>query len=291
MVCLSYRFHDLISFKFLLLLADTDPEMPHSLSKACFTAVDWGLSPSVNAAILDMASKGLIKRISILAGSPFVKQGLDELKQIPGLEFGLHFNLTLFPPLFEEQQDAFSPFMDQESFHYKPLWKLRWVWLNPFNRKNKMICAKDAFNGQLEKLKTLKIPVSYFDGHQSVHLLPGLLKTLEPEILKWGLKEIIIPSPLKLLVSYRFRMAYLAFRARITSRKLGLFSQPSWRPSARSLSSFRKVNRKIKKNNSLHILVRPAISNDLENYGIRDKYRTGRVDEYQALERLYQAAS
>lgn len=265
--------------------------MAQSNSKACFTAVDWGMSPSVNAAILDMASKGLIKRVSLLAGSPFVKQGLDELKQIPGLEFGLHFNLTLFPPLFEEQQDAFSPFMDQESFHYKPFWKLRWVWLNPFKKQTRLLCARDAFNGQLEKLKTLQVPVSYFDGHQSVHMLPGLLKALEPEIQKWGIKEVIVPPVFKLISSYRLRKAYLAARAKLTARKIGLFCQPSWRPSPRAMGSVKKVHRKIKKNASLHIVVRPAISNDLENYGIRDKYRSGRVHEYQALERFYKAAS
>lgn len=265
--------------------------MADSLSKACFTAVDWGMSPSVNAAILELASKGLIKRVSILAGSPFVKQGLEELKQIPGLEFGLHFNLTLFPPLFEEQQDAFSPFMDQESFHYKPLWKLRWVWRNPLHRKAKIICAKDAFNGQLEKLKTLNIPVSYFDAHQSVHLLPGLLKALAPEIKKWGIQEVVIPPVMKLLSSQSPRMAYLAARAKLTAKKIGLSCQPSWRPSPRAMASVRKVRQKVKRNASLHIVVRPATSNDLENYGIRDKYRTGRVQEYQALERFYRAAS
>jgi len=242
------------------------------------------MSPGINAAILEMAQKGVIKRVSILAGSPFVKHGLDELLKTPGLQFGLHFNLTLFPPLFEEQQDAFSPFMDQVSFHYKPLWKLNWIWLSPFKRQATRAAAFDAFKGQLEKLRTLKVPVTYFDGHQNVHLLPGLLTLIHSELSKWGINETTIPSPSKLFWQRKFRLAFRALRARKTAKALGLYTRPFWRPTLRALSSPRRIQRKITRSrNPVEILVHPSISNDLESYGIRDRYRKGRVREYQAL--------
>ena len=267
--------------------ADKAQVMNPLVSKANFTADDWGMSPGINAAILEMAMRGLIKRVSILAGSPFVKHGLDELLQIPGLQFGLHFNLTLFPPLFEEQQDAFSPFMDTVSFHYKPLWKLNWIWLSPFHRSASRAAAFDAFKGQLEKLRTLKVPVSYFDGHQNVHLLPGLLTLIHPELVKWGIKETTIPSPWTLLPARKFRLAFRAFRARRAARHLGLHTRPFWRPSLRALSATRRVQKKITRSkNGIEILVHPSVSNDLEGYGIRDRYRKGRVREYQALSKL-----
>lgn len=252
--------------------------------KATFTADDWGMSPGINAAILEMAQRGVVKRVSILAGSPFVKHGLDELLKTPGLQFGLHFNLTLFPPLFEEQQDATSPFMDQVSFHYKPLWKLNWIWLSPFHRRASRGAAFDAFKGQLEKLRTLKVPVSYFDGHQNVHLLPGLIALVHSELVKWGIKETSIPSIWRLFCSQKFKMCLRAFNAKRTAKALGIYTRPFWRPSLRSLSSPRTVSRKISRSkNGLEILVHPSISNDLEGYGIRDRYRKGRVREYQAL--------
>lgn len=255
--------------------------------KATFTADDWGMSPGINAAILEMAQKGLIKRISILAGSPFVKHGLDELLKIPNLQFGLHFNLTLFPPLFEEQQDAFSPFMDQVSFHYKPLWKLNWIWLSPFNRAATRAAAFDAFKGQLEKLRSLKVPVTYFDGHQNVHLLPGLFSLVFSELVKWGITETTIPSAWKLFNQKKFRQAFQAYRARKTARALGLHIRPVWRPTLRALSSPRRIYRKATRSRKpFEILVHPSVANDLESYGIRDRYRKGRVREYKALSNL-----
>ena len=262
------------------------------LAKLTFTADDWGMSPGINSAILDMAQKGVIKRVSVLAGSPFVKHGLDELLQVKGLQFGLHFNLTLFPPLFEEQQDAFSPFMDPISFHYKPLWRLRLIWANPFLRKARIAAATDAFKGQLEKLRTLKVPVTYFDGHQNVHLLPGILKAIAPELKKWRIRETIIPSSLRFIRKRQFHSAILAARARRIATRLGLFYQPLWRPTLRTLGSPKKLKRKVsRKTEGLAILVHPSAVNDLENYGIRDRYRIGRVREYQALCRLLKSLS
>jgi len=262
------------------------------LAQLTFTADDWGMSPGINSAILDMAQKGVIKRVSILAGSPFVKHGLDELLQVKGLQFGLHFNLTMFPPLFEEQQDAFSPFMDPASFHYKPLWKLRLLWANPFLRKTCIAAATDAFKGQLEKLRTLKVPVSYFDGHQNVHLLPGLLEAVAPEVKKWGIRETLIASSLRFARKRQFRLALLALRAKRTATRVGLIYQPVWRPGLNTLRSLKRVVKKASgARQSLSILVHPSAANDLENYGIRDRYRIGRVREYQALCKLLKSVS
>lgn len=264
-------------------------------SSQCHNALvahDWGLTPGVNSAILEMARKGLIKQVSILAGSPFVKTGLEELLQIPGIQFGLHFNLTLFPPLFEEQQDAFSPFLDPSCFHYKPLWKLKWIWFLPFRKKDKMTAATDAFKGQLEKLRSLKVPVTYFDGHQNVHLLPGLLKAVEPEVKKWGLREIKIPSAFRLFLKRKLLTARMAFHAKGTARRMGLIIQSTCRPSLRTLFSTNSLKKLLTSpQNKLGIIVRPSIENDLDGYGIRDKYQEGRVKEYQALRLLLDSSS
>ena len=255
--------------------------------RASFTADDWGMSPGVNAAILEMAQKGIIKRVSILAGSPFVKHGLDELLKVPHLQFGLHFNLTLFPPLFEEQQDAFSPFMDPQNFHYKPLRKLLPIWFMPFNQQTKLQLAADAFKGQLEKLRTLKVPVTYFDGHQHVHLLPGILEAIAPEIEKQSIKETRLPLDWGLFFSRRFLIAWLALRARGVLNKLGLRYRPFWYPTQSELASLSKIQQKLRRcSDELEIIVPPAADDDLESYGIRDTYRKGRVLEYRALQNL-----
>jgi len=261
-------------------------------AKACFTADDWGMSPGINFAILEMARKGIIKRVSILAGSPFVKHGLDELLKILHLQFGLHFNLTLFPPLFEEQQDGFSPFMDPANFHYKPLYKLLLIWFLPIHRKTKLPAAADAFKGQLEKLRTLKVPVTYFDGHQQVHLLPGILEAVQPELMKYGITQTRLPLSFRLFFSRRFFTALLALRARGVVKRLGLRYLPFWHPSLRALSSLRRVKRKVSRCSSeLEIVVHPSTDNDLESYGIRDRYRKGRLLEYFALKQLSDSSS
>ena len=259
--------------------------MKSSQCPGALVAHDWGLTPGVNSAILEMAQKGLIKQVSILAGSPFLKTGLDELLKIPGLQFGLHFNLTLFPPLFEEQQDAFSPFLDPSCFHYKPLWKLKWIWFLPFRKKDKMQAAVDAFRGQLEKLRSLKIPVSYLDGHQNVHLLPGLLEAIEPDLKQWGIQEIKIPSIFRLLMKRKFLTARTMWRGSILARKNGLQVRTTYRPSLRNLARIRCQSA------HLDIVVRPSTVDDLDGYGIRDKYQQGRVREYQALCQLLQMVS
>jgi hypothetical protein len=182
--------------------------------------------------------------------------------------------------------------MDPANFHYKPLYKLLLIWFLPIHRKTKLPAAADAFKGQLEKLRTLKVPVTYFDGHQQVHLLPGILEAVQPELMKYGITQTRLPLSFRLFFSRRFFTALLALRARGVVKRLGLRYLPFWHPSLRALSSLRRVESKVSRCSSeLEIVVHPSTDNDLESYGIRDRYRKGRLLEYFALKQLSDSSS
>jgi len=54
----------------------------------------------------NLAKRGIVRRVSVLRKQRFfLDVQLDELKAIPGIELGLHFNVTLrfFPIPYEEE--------------------------------------------------------------------------------------------------------------------------------------------------------------------------------------------
>ena len=175
---------------------------------------------------------------------------------------------------------------------HKPLWRLKWIWFTPFRKKEKLLFATDAFKGQLEKLRSLKIPVTYFDGHQNVHLLPGLLESVSSELSKWGIKESRLPSFSRLFFKGKFLTAWMALRAKWVFKRLNIQARPSCRPSLSDFSSTRVLTKKLSSNRKpLDVIVRPSTVNDLDGYGIRVRYQEGRVKEYQALNQLLQTPS
>ena len=46
---------------------------------AYFAADDWGLSPAINLGILELARRGWLRSVSLIANAPFLHERLDEL--------------------------------------------------------------------------------------------------------------------------------------------------------------------------------------------------------------------
>ncbi len=253
---------------------------------ARFTADDWGISPGVNEGILKLAQLGIIRRVSVMANAPFVTTYLNELKQVPGLELGLHWNLTHgVPSAVEENGVPFQilahPPRDRR-FHLSTE-KMILLSLNPTLRPRLFEEARRALIGQLTLLQQFQIPARYLDSHQHIHLIPGMLHYVGADLVKLGIKTVRYPLDWSLIPTRRFFVCWLALGNRSAWQKHDFDSLPCIYPFAEHLSDYDALLAKVLRYPGAEIIVHPAAKLDFGEHGIADLYRADRLKEYHYL--------
>lgn len=122
-------------------------------------ADDYGISPGVNAAILDLAQQQKLSAVSCMTLSRHMtRQDADWLKKLhPHLAIGLHVTLTYLPPLTQ----AFPAMTEKELFKKS--------WLRRLDRnviENEIIRQFEQF------IALFGFAPDFIDGHQHIHALP-----------------------------------------------------------------------------------------------------------------------
>ncbi len=230
-----------------------------------FTADDWGISPEVNQGILELARKGIVRRVSVMARSRFVASGLAELQEIPGVKLGLHFDLT-----FEKARprDVFFS------------WVLPRL---PAKRRELERLLRLDFEAQIETLRLHQITPTYLDGHHHIHLVPGILSVLAKNIKSIGIDTVRIPYDPGHWLSRFLVLNVLALSVRVRLKKYGFNSLPCFYPKEADFLDLGRLRTRLARHAHSEVIVHPARANDFLEQGVQDSYSEGRVREYRAL--------
>lgn len=142
--------------------------MPSFPFKLC--ADDYALSPAVSAGILEALVAGRLSATSVMANRPDWPRAASELvRTAPGAEIGLHLNLTLGTPL--SSMPVLAP-----GGRFPALSRLianaRRGRLPADEIRTEIAAQLDAFADALGRAP------AYIDGHQHVHVLPGVRAVL-----------------------------------------------------------------------------------------------------------------
>ena len=149
---------------------------PQTIFALC--ADDFALSPGVTEGILEALAAGRLTATCAMTtqeGWPEAARAFRELA--PDADLGLHFNLTLGAPLAE--MPRFAPggaFLDE---HHRP----RRLARRPAARGNSRRISPPA---RLLRGRPAR-PPDFVDGHQHVHVLPGIADDLLAELSARGL--------------------------------------------------------------------------------------------------------
>jgi chitin disaccharide deacetylase len=76
----------------------------HNNAVVIVTADDFGLSPGVDRGILDAFRRGIVTSTALLVNFPDFSESLSRLREEPGLEVGIHLNLTAGPPVLSPKR-------------------------------------------------------------------------------------------------------------------------------------------------------------------------------------------
>jgi predicted glycoside hydrolase/deacetylase ChbG (UPF0249 family) len=231
------------------------------------TADDWGISPAVNRGILELARAGVVRRVSMMPTCPFLTVGLDELLRIPGVECGLHLNLTHGYGMSSAQ------------------WLLRMALPLP-GRERLRARAREELDAQLSELERAGVPVSHVDGHRHVHLTPGVVDAIAPGIRAHGIRRVRLPYDPGLWLSTKAPVNLLSLLARRRIERLGFEALPCIYPQRRHFLDHGLLRRELVQNPGAEVIVHPAERDDFAEHGVEDPYTEGRVTEFRALRML-----
>lgn len=233
-------------------------------------ADDWGFSKGINDGILNLAQRGIVHSVSLLATAPLLTYRLTELQQIPNIKLAWHVNFTAGPPL---EKSSNSSLVQKESQHFYPFKTFFWRWCTGKIIAEDLLCEARA---QIELLKQVTNKVVEADGHHHVHLVPGILSRLQPIYQEFGIESIRLPMEKSHLASYAGSKLIWWRRNNFPNLSLREFGYPQFRHFA-DRESFLRASR------NRPVLVHPAAYDDFAGNPYQDMLCAERVRQYEKL--------
>lgn len=129
-------------------------------------ADDFGLTPGVNAAILDLCARGRLSAVSALVAAPAWREGAAALRAAGArFEVGLHLAFTEFPPLAGASSLAPSG---------RPRGQAGLLAAALMRRLAPGDVAREIGRQIAVFAEAMGRPPAFVDGHQHVHQFPGI---------------------------------------------------------------------------------------------------------------------
>ena len=254
---------------------------------AKITADDWGLSAGINEGILRLAQLGIVRRVSIMANTPHIEYLLHELRAIPQIELGMHFNLTWGRPS-QKNPPADLPFLDGTKFlPSPPRFFFCWFWaLITGKGKRSSNFVKAEFRAQLAQLRAAGVNPVHLDGHQHMHQVPGVIDILAHDLREAGIKQVRIPYDSSLWLTPQFPFLILSILARWRLSHYGFKYSSFIYPQMIHFQDHGLLRARLAQNPAAEVIVHPARTNDLDTLEFPDPYTHERVTEFRSLQQL-----
>lgn len=237
------------------------------------TADDWGISPAVNDAIVELAKSGRIQAVSLLADGPFLSHRLHELKSIPTVELGLHLSLT-----YQGQNQVRRPvrgLIGLLLLTFSGNRKIHTHWVTEEMERQKAILSKHG------------ISVRYCDGHQHVHVFPLVASVFAKTLNRWGIRQTRLPLNWRDWWGSKAIINLLALSAKSHFARNHLTYRPFYYPKNRVFTGTLPLRRALSDDKTgYEVIVHPAKTNDFAQHQVNDSYQAPRVAEYLALRDL-----
>ncbi|MBD2136924.1 hopanoid biosynthesis-associated protein HpnK [Anabaena sp. FACHB-1237] len=152
-------------------------------------ADDFGFSDSVNTAIVQAHTQGILTSTSLMVTGNAADNAISLAKNYPNLGVGLHLVLvcgkSVLPPTkiphLVDFQGNFSDDPTQAGLHYQ------------FNQ-NAQQELRLEIRAQLERFRDSGLQLSHVDGHLHLHVHPVILNILTELAPEFNIKYIRLPS-------------------------------------------------------------------------------------------------
>ncbi|HVY66604.1 MAG TPA: ChbG/HpnK family deacetylase [Gammaproteobacteria bacterium] len=151
-------------------------------------ADDFGMTEDVNRGVVEAHERGIVTSASIMATGPAFEHAVTLAKSYPTLDVGVHLTLTEQRPLtgaaavsLVGPDGRFPPHLVQFAGRH-------------LRGKVRLAEVRAELDAQIRKVRDAGIAVSHLDGHQHVHVLPGIAAVVVELAAKYGIGAVRYPA-------------------------------------------------------------------------------------------------
>lgn len=148
-------------------------------------ADDFGLSSSINQAVIRAHSEGILTSASLMVNEPAAQEAIVMARDLPALGIGLHLTLVCGHSALPHERvpDLVNPAGD---FGCRPVAA---GWRYFFSRRLKSQ-LRDEIAAQFDKFQSTGLPLDHVNGHLHLHLHPVVLEILMDHATAWGIRHM-----------------------------------------------------------------------------------------------------
>jgi predicted glycoside hydrolase/deacetylase ChbG (UPF0249 family) len=158
-------------------------------SKLIVNADDFGIAEAVNRGIVEAYDRGIVTSTSIMATGPAFMHAVALARSRPGLAVGIHLVLTEHRPLVGAVAAAS---LVQPDGRFPP--HLKQLLGRLLRGRVSMPQVRLELDAQLRHVREAGIAVSHIDGHQHVHVLPGVAGIVADLATEHGVRAVRYPA-------------------------------------------------------------------------------------------------
>ena len=158
---------------------------PQSPRRLVVNADDFGLSHSVNKAVVRAHREGILTTASLMTNEPGFDEAVKLAKENPRLGVGLHLTLlmghsALAPGKIPGLVNA------RGEFSNNPVG----VGMSYFFKRSLREQLRAEIHAQFEKFRTTGLPLDHVNGHLHLHLHPAIFNILMEDSEKLGIRQM-----------------------------------------------------------------------------------------------------
>ena len=157
------------------------------MKRLIVNADDFGMAESVNDGIIAAHRGGIVTSASFLACGEAAEHAARIAAENPSLDVGVHLCLTILPSALPPEK--LPTLTRSEKFHASPfalMSRLAFGWVDKTEIESEL-------RAQIEKALSLGVRPSHLDGHQHVHVMPGIFEVVARLAKEYGIGSVRYP--------------------------------------------------------------------------------------------------
>jgi hopanoid biosynthesis associated protein HpnK len=151
-------------------------------------ADDFGLAEAVNAGIIEAHDRGIVTSVSLMATGPAFDHAVALARSRPKLDVGVHLVLTEHRPLTGASVPSLVDAAGRFPLHATHLARKR------LGGAISLAEVRTELDAQIRRVREAGVAVSHLDGHQHVHVFPGVAKIVAELAAAHGIRAVRYPA-------------------------------------------------------------------------------------------------
>lgn len=152
-------------------------------------ADDFGLSPEVNAAVLEARRDGILTSASLMVTGEAFGEAVEMARDDPALAVGLHLTLTRERSALPRESVP-NLVDDNRRFRANPITAALTYYFNGKARRQLRL----EIEAQFERFAEMGLALSHVDGHQHLHAHPAVLPIVTELAHRYGAAGVRVPK-------------------------------------------------------------------------------------------------